>query len=151
MKRNFPASLDSLHEMLQFVFQESSAMRFDEPIGLQIELAVEEALVNIIKYGYVDQKGNIEIDCKITNGKRFEILIKDTGVYYNPLAVISEAPQETHDVGGYGVFLMTHIMDHVSYQREGDSNVLLLVKEVKVVKKQNPLCNCSKSKKTIKQ
>ena len=45
---NFFASLDQLHEMLSFIREEATAMDFDTQRLYQIELASEEALVNVI-------------------------------------------------------------------------------------------------------
>lgn len=103
----------------------------DDEIGA-IELAVEEALVNIIKHGYNDKKGDIIIDCVENKGKGIKIELWDQGIACNPLEnqrnVDLNTIIESQTVGGYGVFLMVKLMDHVGYRRERDSNVLTLIK-----------------------
>jgi len=45
----------------------------------RVELAVEEALVNIIRYAYEDQTGDIELRGDIADDQRFVIEIMDSG------------------------------------------------------------------------
>lgn len=130
----FPASLDKLHEMLEFVQQQSMLAQFNENVRSKIELAIEEALVNIIRHGYHGQEmGSVEITCQqIFEPDGMLFILKDQGIAYDPLA---NAPQVNHEmavedkpIGGYGIYLILKIMDKVSYRREGDSNLLSLIK-----------------------
>lgn len=100
----------------------------------QIELSLEEALVNIINYAYPEKRGEIEIDSRLQKGEFFEIIIKDWGVPFNP-ETISRVPLqnlslEERKVGGLGVYFMYQLMDEVTYKREGDANILSLVKQL---------------------
>jgi serine/threonine-protein kinase RsbW len=133
MMKIFPASLDQLYEMLQFVRENALVVGF-QPLHLsKIELAAEEALVNIISYGYVNRLGTIEIFCSspeaITGVK---IIIRDHGMPYNPLANAKSfeinAPLEARTIGGCGVFFILTIMDEVEYYRESNMNILILTK-----------------------
>lgn len=134
MIKNFPASLDSLYDMLTFIKDQAENVGFDDTSTTEIELAAEEALVNIVSYGYLNRTGKIEIGCfnSTENYKGLKIIIKDTGIPYNPLAGVRQ--REFHSIveertpGGYGVFFILKIMDEVEYKREGDSNILILIK-----------------------
>lgn len=136
MIKTFSASLDTLYDMLTFIKDQAEGAGFDSPNISQIELAAEEALVNIVSYGYLNQLGKIEIGCYDTNdeSKCLKIIIKDTGVPYNPLAGVKSKDFHTiveeRTPGGYGVFFILKIMDEVEYKREGDSNILVLVKYI---------------------
>ena len=96
----------------------------------EIEIAAEEALVNIFRYAYQGQEGDVEISCKAEHGRTFIIEIIDAGMPFNPLSV--SEPDITLDVGerqigGVGVFLIKKLMDDVIYRRDGDKNILELV------------------------
>jgi serine/threonine-protein kinase RsbW len=130
--KNFPASLDYLHEMIQFVKEYTKMAGFKSDQITKIELAVEEALVNIISYGYKDYQGIIFIHCEVSSSS-ITIEIKDQGIPYNPLnKKKSEQPpsNKRKEIGGYGVFFIQNVMDQVDYRRENDFNILTLTKKI---------------------
>ena len=64
-------------------------------------------------------------------GKRLMIQIMDWGIAFDPLSLPEpdiEAPIEERKIGGLGIYMMRNIMDEVLYKREGDRNILTLVK-----------------------
>lgn len=138
MKMSFPASLDSLYEMLVFIKEHAEAEGFDLEGILQIELAAEEALVNIINYGYsASDAGEIEIECfptKKNSHRGLRIVLRDCGKPYNPLinVKIKEMREmrslENCEEGGFGIFFILKIMDEVEYKRDVEHNILTLVK-----------------------
>lgn len=132
MGNTFAATLDQLYEMLGFIREHSKQAGFNESVVSKIELACEEALVNIISYGYPDYRGNIEIICQPSEDKGIKITIKDRGIPFNPLTVAQKfdlyAPLESRTYGGYGVFFILKLMDTVSYNRIDNCNVLTLIK-----------------------
>lgn len=103
----------------------------------QIELASEEALVNIIHYAYQQQgEGKIEIVCLSPCSGTITVTFRDHGVAFNPLEGAGEVdpslPLEQRPVGGLGVYLMRQLMDQVVYRREKGANVLQLTKASRV-------------------
>lgn len=134
MEMTFPATMDSLHKMLQFIRVEARAAGFEGSLETQIELALEEALVNIIKHGYPGTSGDVEINCNRIGTVGLKVVLTDRGIAYDPLANATpldldpKTPLELKAIGGYGVHLIQSIMDQVEYSRRGDHNVLTLVK-----------------------
>lgn len=132
--KSFPAKLENLYRMIQYVKDDSLAKGFDEAEFKQFEVAIEEALVNVIHHGYRDSQGNINIIC-LSNPSQFHIVIEDTGIPHNPLSsrriIDPEEPIETRQPGGYGVHFMTEIMDEVLYERKTNKNCLTLMKSRK--------------------
>lgn len=128
-KRIFPSSLDHLYEMLFFIKYSARLAGFDVRDLNQIELASEEALVNIVSYAYPEQGGVIEISCINHRKKRgISIILKDRGVAYNPLknlTIYIPNPSESH---GRGIHLIVEAMDNVRYHRYKKVNVLKLSK-----------------------
>lgn len=140
-KKSFPARLDQLHIMLNFIQQEGQQCHLPLSLLNHILLAVEEAVVNIIDYAYPEQKeGIIEIEVEeYKNGKTgICITIKDRGIPFNPIQRFHAAshpslskqtrPIEQTDLGGYGIPLLIGLMDGVDYQRIKDENILYLIK-----------------------
>lgn len=120
--------------MLQFVREHVIAAGFDHSHISKIELAIEEALVNIISYSYVDRRGIIDINCVFPVSAGIKIIIRDKGIPYNPLMNAKSfdinAPLEARSIGGYGVFIILKIMDEVDYHRENNFNILTLTKYI---------------------
>ncbi len=131
MIRTFSATLDALYEMLQFIREHAESAGFSAACVSKIELAAEEALVNIVSYGYPNRQGIIEINCSHQKAFGFKIVIKDYGVAYNPINHTKQFPSASLDnrnIGGYGVYFILKIMDEVNYARENDVNILTLIK-----------------------
>ena len=98
----------------------------------RIELAVEEAVINIMNYSFPEKDGEISMNCELSNNSII-IEISDNGIPFDPLAQIDPditLPIEERDVGGLGIFLIKNIMSDVTYQRKNDCNVLTLTKEL---------------------
>lgn len=100
----------------------------------RLQIAVDEAITNIIEHGYADQpRGSAAIDLQVdVNPERFRIEINDQGVTFDPNKM-TDIDIQTHVAaghsGGLGVFLMRKIMDQVDYHyKAGTKNQLVLVK-----------------------
>jgi serine/threonine-protein kinase RsbW len=124
-----PAKMDYLEEFIQALsgwLQQHGMATEKMP---RVQLAVEEALVNIIRYAYQGQTGDIELRGGIADDQRFVIDILDGGV---PFDVCTLPNPDIHcsikdrKVGGLGVFLIQRMVDELLYRREGDKNVLTM-------------------------
>ena len=121
-KSTFPASVGQLHSMLQFVSGNALQAGFESDQILQIELALEEAIVNIIEYGYKQAQGCLEIHCFPVD-KGLQVKLVDAGMPFNPLMPLEVMPK-----GGYGILLITKIMDSLKYEYRDGQNILMLTK-----------------------
>ncbi|MCB1111403.1 MAG: ATP-binding protein [Chlamydiales bacterium] len=134
MYKEFPASLDKLYEMLEFIVSEAQSTGFGDGHISKIELAAEEALVNIISHGYPSTEGTVEIHCFSLPNNGMKIVLKDKGIPYNPLlGVDTFDPKKVsvdRNLGGYGIYFITKLMDEVDYKREEEANILTLIKYV---------------------
>lgn len=128
----FEAKLSSLHAMVEFVRKQTSGAKLPLKEKRQVEIALEEALVNIIRYAYPKPGGKIELDVCMIPGKIIEIQIKDYGMPFNPVeketAIDKDAPLEKREVGGLGICFMKEFIDAIDYKRDGNTNVLTLKK-----------------------
>ncbi len=125
-----PAKIEHVERFIKFVRTFADDEGFSQGRIDNIELAIEEALVNICRYAYNDIKGDMEVACRTDNNKRLIIEIVDGGKPFNILTV--SAPDLTADIknrelGGLGVLLIRRMVDDIMYQRQGNKNVLTLI------------------------
>lgn len=107
-----------------------------EEVGLsmektfQLNLAMEEAVVNVMNYAYPGQK-NMPIDIEVeTLDDRLCIVIDDTGVPFDPTQ--QEEPDltlsaEERPIGGLGIMLVRQFMQEISYEYKDGHNRLTLI------------------------
>lgn len=128
----FVAELNNLPKMLEFIRGSAIQKNILEEKIYKIELASEEALVNIISYAFDENEQNtLIIECKTDKSHRFEVVIRDSGIPFNPIdAEVDEnvfKPIEERKIGGLGIFMIRKLVDETSYQRVGNENILTLV------------------------
>jgi anti-sigma regulatory factor (Ser/Thr protein kinase) len=130
--RNFLAALDHLHEMLFWIRSEAQKMGFGTSELYKIELAAEEAIVNVIHHSYQDKGGPITIGIE-TSPRQISLTITDQGTAFNPLNCTPVKPQprsiEEQEVGGLGLLFVHEYLDGIRYQRKNDQNILTLIKK----------------------
>jgi len=103
---------------------------FGEEEILDTQLAVEEAITNVIVHGYEGREGEIVITCRATKGT-VEIQIEDTAPPFDPLSLPEPdltASVDDRKIGGLGIFLIRQVMDNIAYRHEDNKNILILVK-----------------------
>lgn len=99
-----------------------------------LNLAIEEAITNIIAYGYNDQAHHtIELDF-IKTGDKLTISVVDDGQEFDPTQQADPditLPAEERPIGGLGIFLIKKVMDTFEFQRKEKRNHLILTKIIK--------------------
>ncbi len=126
-------NIEQIPQLSEFVDKACHSVGFDEKTTISMNLAIEEAVVNVMSYAYPKgTKGKVTIEA-ISNDERVKFVISDNGVPFDP-TVVAEAdttlPAEERNIGGLGVFLIRHLMDSVNYERIGGFNVLTLRKKL---------------------
>jgi len=97
-----------------------------------IELSLLEICINIIRYAYPSQKGQIRIYSWKKDQKIF-FEIRDDGQPFDPRK--AKKPEISDIIksgkkGGLGVFLTRELMDGFEYRREQGQNILTLSKTI---------------------
>jgi anti-sigma regulatory factor (Ser/Thr protein kinase) len=124
------AELDKMRIFLKKSLEGSSVSDKDY---FKIELALLEICVNIIRYAYPNDKGEIFLKIWQSEGKMF-LEIRDWGIPFDPRGIEEPDIQEiikSEKKGGLGVFLSRKLMDGFDYKREKDQNVLTIFKSIK--------------------
>lgn len=101
-----------------------------ERLLLDLELAVEEAVVNVMTHAYPGGQGVLVLGVMPGPG-HVTIELRDRGVPFNPLLVPEpdvSAPLGKREIGGLGIHLIRTLMDEVSYEFRDGENILTLRK-----------------------
>jgi sigma-B regulation protein RsbU (phosphoserine phosphatase) len=100
---------------------------------MQLNLAIEEAVVNVMNYAYPKGvKGMVNIDATISS-KGLKFVINDNGTPFDPTAkaeVDTTLSAEERNIGGLGIHLIRQIMDSINYEYIDGRNVLTLLKKI---------------------
>jgi anti-anti-sigma factor len=128
------ARLDAVRHACDFVVEAAEAAHLDERTVYHCQMAVDEALTNIIEHGYTYQGNDrqIEITCQV-EPERVVITIIDDSPAFNPLTHDTPDPAEpldSREPGGWGIYFIRKLMNDVQYQRVGDRNHLVLIKQL---------------------
>ena len=116
-----------------FVEEVCQTVGFDQDVTKQVKEAVEEAVVNVMKYAYPPgQHGDVTIEASL-NDVRVKFTVIDSGKPFDP-TVQSEVDETLSDVqgniAGMGIHIMRQNMDSINYERIDNLNVLTLRKKL---------------------
>lgn len=135
MKDNFrlkiEGNLENLSCIGDFVAGCMSEFSLDAHKTFRVQMAVDEACTNIIKYGNRDfcHTINLDIICNRKNNNIF-VTIEDNGIHFNPLKVAPpdlNAKLEDRKVGGLGIHFIRTLMEEIKYERKSGKNILTMV------------------------
>ena len=125
--------LDEVHQLAAFVDEVCETTGLDMSLTMSLNLAIEEAVVNVIDYAYpAGTKGDILIEAR-ANEQYLKIVINDWGTPFDPTAkgdVDTTLSAEERPIGGLGIHLVRQIMDSINYERTDGKNVLTLRKKI---------------------
>jgi sigma-B regulation protein RsbU (phosphoserine phosphatase) len=128
-----PNDVETIPQLATFVEKVCIALDIDDYTTTQLNLAMEEAVVNVMEYAYpVGKKGDINIEAE-ANEVRLKFTITDSGKAFDPTArkdVDTSLSAEERPIGGLGIHLIRQIMDSINYERIDDKNVLTLRKKL---------------------
>lgn len=129
-QKTFLPGIEALRAIQEYV-SSHLPRNFQNPDAVaRIELILEEVVINIVHYAFVDEdNGSITVSIEEKNGN-FQVEIRDNGAPFNPLLSEDpdlEAPIEERQEGGLGIFFVRSLCRGVTYEREAGNNVLRLI------------------------
>jgi sigma-B regulation protein RsbU (phosphoserine phosphatase) len=128
-----PNDVQEVPRLAAFVEDICEVAGFDMGTTMKMNLAIEEAVVNVMNYAYPSGvKGEVRIEAGVREGY-VEFVISDDGTPFNPTEVEdadTTLSAEERQIGGLGIFLVKHIMDIVEYKYVDGQNVLTLRKNL---------------------
>ena len=111
----------------------SEDMNLDPLLIPGLNLALEEAVTNVVLYAYPEGSyGSVELEADL-KGNTLTFVLSDCGKPYDPTSrpeVDITASAEDRPIGGLGVHLVRQIMDEVHYEWKDGYNILTMIKNI---------------------
>ena len=127
--------VEEISKLASFVDEVCEKSGVDSTLSMNLNLALEEAVTNVILYAYpegMEERIEIEAVCN-PSPKRLKFIISDWGKAFDPTAkddVDITMSAEERPIGGLGIHLIRQIMDSVNYERLEGKNILTLRKKL---------------------
>lgn len=101
---------------------------------MELTLVLEEMVTNVGKYSGLGQDSELQVSVS-GDSLQISLEIQDQGVPFDPLSDARRAELgrdiDNAEIGGLGVHLITQLTQQQNYRREGDANILRVVKQLK--------------------
>ena len=116
-----------------FVAEVCQTVGLESIVAMQVKLAIEEAVVNVMKYAYPQgTRGDVTIEA-VSNDVRLKFTIIDSGKPFDPTVlpeVDTTLPAKERRIGGLGIHIVRQFMDSINYERSGNLNILTIRKNL---------------------
>ena len=110
-------NLNEIATLANFIEELGEELSLPMEAIMNINLALEEAVANIIMYAYPFQEEHIILLKVTSTPKQLVFLLTDKGASFDPTQV-------------EGIFLIRSIMNEISYQRLDNENRLTMKKDI---------------------
>mgnify|MGYP003055366185 CR=1 FL=1 len=125
--------LDEVARIALFIEELGMSLQLPAGITMSLNLAIEEAVTNIIRYGYPSNKeSEIILRTSVAPGMLVTQIIDD-GISFDPTAKETSDNVQSLDqqlTQGLGLFLIRRTMDKVEYHSTDNHNELILTKNI---------------------
>lgn len=126
--------VQEIPRLATFIEEIAENHAIDMATSMNLNLAMEEAVVNVMNYAYPKESvNNIDITAEVDD-EEIAFSIADSGIPFDPTQ--KGEPDLTLDaedrpIGGLGIHLVRQIMDTLDYRYENGHNILTLKKRIK--------------------
>ena len=128
-----PNDVQEVPRLAEFVDEVCEATGLDMGMAMKMNLAIEEAVVNVMNYAYpAGTRGEVVIEA-LAGNDWLKFIISDSGAPFDPTAkgeVDTTLSAEERGIGGLGIHLIRQLMDGINYERIDGRNVLSLTKKL---------------------
>lgn len=127
------ADLSSLPAALAYVTDALRALGLSPKAVQEMELAVDEAVTNVVLHGYAGTEGWIRLSCERAGEGVAVVAIEDAAPPFDPTTTPSpdlEGDADERPIGGLGVHFIRTMTDEMTYECRDGINVLKLLKNV---------------------
>ena len=125
--------IQQIPQLADFVEAIAQEKHLSQSLAMGINLALEEAVSNVILYAYPKETdGLVDVEA-ILRKDSLEFIIIDRGVPFDPTAasdIDTTLPVEERSIGGLGIHLVRELMDSLSYERKDGKNYLRMIKKL---------------------
>lgn len=131
---SLPNDIETVPQLNVFIDGVAEEIGLDTTLTMSLNLAIEEAVVNVMNYAYPSGKqGDVNVDVT-ADSEWLTFVISDKGMPFDPTAkeeADTTLSVEERPIGGLGIFLVRQLMDSINYERTDGKNVLTLKKKLK--------------------
>ena len=128
-----PNDINTIPQLNEFIDTVCEELEIDMALAMSLNLAMEEAVVNVMDYAYPEgTEGEVDIEA-IADEAQLHFTISDSGKPFDPTAkeeVDTTLSAEERPIGGLGIHLIRQLMDNISYERKDGKNILRLSKNI---------------------
>ena len=129
-----PNDVQEVPQLAAFIEEVCESNDVDMMTTMQLNLALEEAVVNVMSYAYPEgTKGYVDISA-LSESDCLTFVISDSGQPFDPTTrgeVDTTLSAEERSIGGLGIHLVRQLMDDIKYEYKDGHNVLTLKKKLK--------------------
>ena len=130
---SLPNDIETIPQLNEFIDGFCEQRDIDNDITMSLNLAIEEAVVNVMNYAYPEGTvGYVDIEAE-ADDDFVTFVISDTGKPFDPTQkdeVNTELSVEDRPIGGLGIHLVRRMMDEISYRYADHRNILTLRKRI---------------------
>ena len=120
-------------ELNAFLQSVGERLKLNESVLSQVQMAVEEAVVNVMNYAYPDGKNGFVTIKVMSDGHELRMVVIDSGIAFDPTQkekADTTLSVEDRPIGGLGIFLIREMMDSINYERVDGRNILMMIKNI---------------------
>lgn len=134
LELTLPAVLESIPRAIGFIDQRLEEAGCGVKAQMQIDLAMDELLANIVHYAYAPGTGDMTVRFEfLEESGQAAITLVDGGRPFDPLQ--QDDPDvtlsiEERPIGGLGIYLVRKTMDEMRYEFRDGRNVLTILKRI---------------------
>lgn len=130
---SFAAKLEEIPNATAFADQFLEEAECSLKAQMQIDIAIDELLSNIVHYAYQQGEGTMTLRCENKDADTVRITFIDQGIPFDPLQsalpdIMADA--ESREAGGLGIYLVRKTMDNMYYSYENGQNILTIEKRI---------------------
>lgn len=126
------ARTENMEAVTEFVNEQLDSFGCPLKTQMQLDVALDELLGNIVRYAYRSGTGPVTVRVEQREGA-VVLTFLDRGMPYDPLE--REDPDtslsaEERQIGGLGIYMVKRMMDSVSYEYRDGQNCLTVTKRL---------------------
>lgn len=130
IKLSLPSDMTLISTIRQFVGQVVRERGFEEEAAHDVEIALSEALTNVVEHGYPPNPAHrVDVACDIDLDKCL-LTLRDEGKVFDPLtAKIPPITEQRRERDFHlGTFYIKRCMDEIHYSSRGGVNTLVMTR-----------------------
>ena len=125
--------ITEISKLAIFIEELSEELALAPELTFNLNLALEEAVSNVILYAYGEEKQKEITLLANMSDNNLTFVLTDYGKEFDPTKVPDAdvtLSAEEREIGGLGIFLIRQIMNTIEYQRVDGKNVLIMGKQL---------------------